>query len=159
MDAQSQRKPDDRPTAAQLGLSTPFCGPGSVRTLATLGPMGSATARRFALVAVLVLLGPAWCQPALVAGAADSAGTEVVRLAPTGSAPAPAIRRTSAGWWLYGSRPDLGRALVALTAVVLLSLLRPVPWSTLQAVRAAPSALARRRHVISLRAPPCLTAS
>jgi hypothetical protein len=44
--------------------------------------------------------------------------------------------------------------MLVLAVAGLLSLLRLVPWVTLAAVRAAPPSLVRRRHAISLRAPP-----
>jgi hypothetical protein len=67
----------------------------------------------------------------------------------------PAIRRHDAGgWWSARARPDHSRKLFALGLLALLSLVRLVPWATVDAVLLAPSPLGRRRHVISLRAPP-----
>jgi hypothetical protein len=48
--------------------------------------------------------------------------------------------------------------VVALGLLVLLALMGLTPWATLRAVPAVPSPLGRRRHVISLRAPPLLPA-
>ena len=116
--------------------------------------MGSATVRRFALVAAVLLLAPAWYRPLAVA-TREAAQPLTVGLATVGAAQAPAVRRhTGAGWWLHDLREDHGRSLVVLAVAALLSLLRLVPWLGLAAVRAVPSSLARRRHAISLRAPP-----
>ncbi len=120
--------------------------------------MGSAMLRRFAFVAAMVLLAPVWFRPAAVAHAAGSPGATVIGLAPAGAPPGPAIRRhTTGGWWLAGSRLEYGRALVVLAAVALLSVFRRAPWAILAASRSVPAPLARRRHIIALRAPPFST--
>jgi hypothetical protein len=117
--------------------------------------MGSATVRRFALVAALVLLAPLWCRPATVARAGEGPTPVLVRVDPTGTIPASAIRRhASVGWSTAGLRPLTGRSLLAVVVIALLSLFRLVRWATLDPLRSAPSALAPRRHVIALRAPP-----
>ena len=117
--------------------------------------MGSATVRRIALVAAIVLLVPVWSRPAVATGAPEGADAIFVRLGAGTASPTPAIRRhLSPGWWHAGTRADHGRALVALAVVALLSLLRLVRCSTVPSMRAAPSSLARRRYAIALRAPP-----
>lgn len=117
--------------------------------------MGSATIRRFAFVAAILLLAPAWCRPAAVAETLERSGRTLVGLAPAGAGAVPAIRRhTAGGWWTSAARTDLGRSLAAVGLLALLSLTTLMPWATLEAVRTAPSSLARRRHVIALRAPP-----
>ena len=117
--------------------------------------MGSATIRRFAFVAALLLLAPISCRASVVVRAAESYGVLVVGLTPSGGSAAPALRRhTSTGWWMAASRADHGRGLVAVGVVALLSLLTPARWSPLAAVRSARSPLTRRRHVIALRGPP-----
>jgi len=116
--------------------------------------MGSATIRRFALVAALLLLAPISCRPSVVVRAAENS-VFVVGLTRSGGSAAPAIRRhTSTGWWMVASRADHGRDLMAVGVVALLSLLTLAGWGRVAAVRAAPSPLSRRRHVIALRAPP-----
>ena len=120
--------------------------------------MGSATVRRFALVAAMVLLVPVWSRMADAAATVVPSDGVFVSLAATDAVPAPAVRRHVAGVWrLSAQRPEHGRSLVALAFVALLSLLRPVRWDALGAARSAPSPLVRRRHVISLRAPPLPT--
>lgn len=117
--------------------------------------MGSATIRRSAFVAAILLLAPVWCQPGPVPGALERPGRALVGLAPTGTATVPAIRRHATGaWWTAAVRADHGRFLAAVGLLALLSLMRLLPWATLEADRTAPSSLARRRHIISLRAPP-----
>lgn len=115
--------------------------------------MGSATIRRFALVAAVVLLAPIWCRPSAVVPTPDSSGVVLVGLAPTGGTSTPAIRRSAVGWWwTTASRADDGPHSAGVIA--LLALLTLAGWTPLVAVRSAPSPLARRRHVIALRAPP-----
>ncbi len=115
--------------------------------------MGSATARRFALVAVIALLAPLWWQP--VTGSVELAGTVVLRIAAPAPSPAPAIRRNvSTGPWVFGSRPLQGRLVVAALLMALVALVPVGPWTGVVAVGAGPSSLIRRRHAISLRAPP-----
>ena len=117
--------------------------------------MGSATIRRFAFVAAILLLAPAWCRPAAVAEAFESPGRTLVSLAPAGAGTVPVIRRHAAGaWWTTEHRAAHGRALAAVGLIALLSLTRPLFRAMLEAVRSAPSSLGCRRHVISLRAPP-----
>ena len=121
--------------------------------------MGSATIRRFALVAAMLLLVPVWCRPSVVERALEASGLAVVGLAPGGAGSVPAIRRHAGdGWSRAAARPDHGRTVAALGLLGLLSLMGLVPWATLRSVLAAPSLLGRRRHVISLRAPPLLVA-
>ena len=119
--------------------------------------MGSATIRRFAFVAAILLLAPAWCRPAAVAEAWERPGRALVGLAPAGAGTVPAIRRHASGaWWTAAARPEHGRALATVGMLALLSPTLLMPWAMFTAVRAAPSSLGRRRHVISLRAPPLL---
>ena len=121
--------------------------------------MGSATTRRFALVAAVLLLAPAWCRPPVAQRAVEAPGLAVVGLAPGGPGAVPALRRHAAdGWSRAGARLDHGRTVGALGLLGLLSLIGLAPWATLLAVLAAQPSLARRRHVISLRAPPLLAA-
>lgn len=117
--------------------------------------MGSAAIRRFAFVAALLLLAPIWCRPSAVAEALDAPGLAMVGLSPAGAGTVPAIRRQATGaWWTAGSRPDHGRNLAVAGLLALFALVGLTPWATLVAVRTAPASLGRRRHVISLRAPP-----
>jgi hypothetical protein len=117
--------------------------------------MGSATTRRFALLAAILLLVPVWCRPSVAHPVPKSPGLAVVGLAPGGPGAAPAIRRHAAnGWSRAVARVDQGRTLAALGLLGLLALIGLAPWTALHAVPAAPSPLGRRRHVISLRAPP-----
>ena len=121
--------------------------------------MGSATTRRFALVAAILLLVPVWCRPSVAETALEAGELAVVGLARAGAGSVPAIRRHAGdGWPRAASRPDHGRMVAALALLGLLSLIGLTPWATLRAVPAAPSPLGRRRHVISLRAPPLLVA-
>lgn len=121
--------------------------------------MGSATTRRFALVAVILLLAPVWCRPSVVRTALEGPVLAVVGLAPGGAGSVPAVRRHAAdGWSRAATRPDHGRTAAALSLVGLLALMGLAPWATVRALLAAPSPLGRRRHVISLRAPPPLLA-
>ena len=118
--------------------------------------MGSATIRRFALVAAMVLLAPIWCRPAAVVTPLKSAGAPLIGLAPTGGSSTPDIPRSGvAGWWT-ASRTDYARGPVAVGVVALLALLTLAGWAPLVAMRSSPSPLIRRRHVIALRAPPPL---
>ena len=117
--------------------------------------MGSATTRRFALVAAILLLAPVWIRPPVAQRAVAASGLAVVGLAPAGAAAVPAIRRHAGdGWSRTVARADQGRPVAALGLVGLLSLLGLTPWATLRSVVGLPSPLGRRRHVISLRAPP-----
>jgi hypothetical protein len=117
--------------------------------------MGSATVRRFAFVAALLLLTPVWCRSSLAPGAAQRPGEVLSALIQGDAGALPAIRRHDAGGvWNARVRPEHGRKLFALGLLALLSLIRLVPWATVEAVLTSPSALGRRRHVISLRAPP-----
>ena len=120
--------------------------------------MGSATVRRFALVAVMVVLVTLSGRPSVVDRAVGTTDAALVRIVSGTPPAAPAIRRHVApGGWILGSRVDHGRTLLALAVLAMLSLLRPLPWSTLDPLRSAPSSLTRRRHVIALRAPPVPT--
>lgn len=117
--------------------------------------MGSATIRRFAFVVAILLLAPAWCQSSVVARAVGTPGRALVGLTPGGAGTVPAIRRQLPGdWWAAGARLGPVRTLATLGVLALMSVLRLVPWATLAAARSALSSLGRRRHVISLRAPP-----
>lgn len=120
--------------------------------------MGSAAIRRFAFVAALLLLAPIWCRPSAVAEALvalDAPGMAMVGLTPAGAGTVPAIRRQATGaWWTAASRPDGGRSLTAVGLLALFALVGLTPWATLVASATAPPSLGRRRHVISLRAPP-----
>ena len=117
--------------------------------------MGSAAVRRFAFVAALLLLAPIWCRPSAVAEALDSPGLATVGLSPAGAGAVPAIRRQGTGsWWTAAVRYDNGRSLAAVGLGALFSLLGLLPWATLVSTSALSPSLGRRRHVISLRAPP-----
>jgi hypothetical protein len=121
--------------------------------------MGSATTRRFAVLAAILLLVPVWCRPSVAHTALNTHELAVVGLAPAGPGPVPAIRRlVGDGWPRAGARLDHGRAVAALGLAGVLSLMGLARWARLVAVRAAPPSLGRRRHVISLRAPPLLLA-
>ena len=121
--------------------------------------MGSATTRRFALVAAILLLAPVWCRPSVARSVMEAPGLAVVGLAPAGAGSVPAIRRHAGdNWSRAAARPDHGRTVAALGLLGLLSVFGLTPWAILRAVPAAPSTLGRRRHVISLRAPPLLLA-
>jgi hypothetical protein len=122
----------------------------------------SATVRRFALVAVLVLLVPAWGRSGPATGSVRAAASVLVRgakagtlSAPDAAAPAATMRRQAAGaLGLSGARSDHRRAMAALALVVLLALARTPAWARTRASRRAPSSLVRRRYAIVLRAPP-----
>lgn len=117
--------------------------------------MRSATVRRFAFVAALLLLAPVWCRSSMASGAAEASGPVLAGLTRGDAGALPAIRRHDAGaLWSARARLEQSRKLVALGLLALLSLVRRAPWATLRAARTAPSPLGRRRHVISLRAPP-----
>jgi hypothetical protein len=119
--------------------------------------MGSATIRRFAFVAAILLLAaPAWCRPGAVADARDRPGRALVGLAPAAAGTVPAIRRHAAGAWftIGAARADHGRAVAVAGLLGLLSLTRLLPWATVKAVSHVPPSIGRRRHVIALRAPP-----
>jgi hypothetical protein len=117
--------------------------------------MRSAAVRRFAFVAALLLLAPAWCRSSLASGAAEASGPILVGLSRGDAGTLPAIRRHDAGaLWGARARLEQSRKLVALGLLALLSLFRLAPWAAVRATRNAPSPLGRRRHVISLRAPP-----
>jgi hypothetical protein len=116
--------------------------------------MRSATSRRFALVAAMVLLAPIWCRPAVITTARQAPGTVLLALTPADHGATPAVRRQiSGGWRMAGTRSDFGRGLVLLGVAALLALVRPAPAARVAAARVAPP-LARRRHAIALRAPP-----
>lgn len=68
------------------------------------------------------------------------------------------LRLAGDGWSRSVARPDHGRTMAALGLPGLLSLLGLAAWAMLLVVLTAPPALGRRRHVISLRAPPLLLA-
>jgi hypothetical protein len=121
--------------------------------------MGSATTRRFALLAAILLLVPVWCRASVAHSAFDTHELAFIGPAATSPGSVPAIRRlTGDGWPRAGARLDHGRAVAALGLAGVLSLMGAAPWATLLAVRSAPPSLGRRRHVISLRAPPLLLA-
>jgi hypothetical protein len=122
----------------------------------------SATLRRFALVAVLVLLVPAWGRPGPATGSLRAATSVLVRAAkaealsaPDAAAPAATMRRQAGGaLGVSGARPDHRPALAALAFVALLALVRTPPWARRRASQRPPSSLVRRRYAIVLRAPP-----
>lgn len=117
--------------------------------------MGSATNRRFALVAAMLLLVPVWCRPSARDTVVEARELAVVGFAPGGAGSVPAIRRHAGdGWPRAAARPDQGRTVAALGSLGLLSLIGLARWASLRSVRAAPPSLGRRRHVVSLRAPP-----
>jgi hypothetical protein len=121
--------------------------------------MGSATTRRFALLAVILLLVPVWCRQSVAHTALDAHELAVIGLAPASPGSVPAIRRLAGdGWPRAGARLDHGRAVATLGLAGALSLIGLTAWATFLAVRSAPPSLGRRRHVISLRAPPLLLA-
>ena len=121
--------------------------------------MGSATLRRLALVAVILLLAPVWCRPSVADAAPREPSPVLVHMAKSGASAIPAIRRQAAGSWRSaGAGPDHGPVLTAIGLFGFLSLIALAPWATLPAMLAAPSPLGRRRHLISLRAPPHLRA-
>ena len=114
------------------------------------------TFRRFAFVAVIAVMEPLWghwaALPRLVVEA--STGT-VPAHAEIATAAVPSFRQhVEAVWRASKERPATSRSLAALAFLAVLSLLRPTPWRTLITAQPAPPALARRRHVIALRAPP-----
>jgi hypothetical protein len=117
--------------------------------------MRSATVRRFAFVAALLLLAPVWCRSSLATGVADASGHVLAGLNRADAGALPAIRRhDSGGLWVVRAGPEHSRKLFALGLLALLSLVGLVPWATVEASLTAPSPLGRRRHVISLRGPP-----
>ena len=121
--------------------------------------MGSAAIRRFALAAAMLLLVPAWSHRPPAIRALERPGQALVSLAPGPGASLPAIRRQSGGTWWGAARPDHGRVLALLGLLGILSLIRLAPWAMVRAALVAPPPLGRRRHVISLRAPPSLVGS
>jgi hypothetical protein len=118
--------------------------------------MGHPTVRRLALVAASVLLALVWYRPVIPSGVAVTAERPMVGYGPAGTGAAAAVvRQSHAGFSVHGTRPEHGKGLVVAGALVtLLALLRLVLWGPSDGPRAAPSSLARRRHVIALRAPP-----
>lgn len=121
--------------------------------------MRSATIRRFAIVAAMLLLVPLWSQPSTADRVLDRPGQALVTVAPGPGATVPAIRRQAAGSWWAAARADHGRTLVALGLLGMLALPSLAPWATVRAALVAPPPLGRRRHVISLRAPPLTVGS
>jgi hypothetical protein len=117
--------------------------------------MKSATVRRFALVAALLLLAPVWGRSTLASRAVEVPGHVLAGLSRGDPGTLPAIRRhDGGGLWSARARPEHSRKLFAIGLLALLSLIRLVTWATVDAIRTAPSPLGRRRHIISLRAPP-----
>jgi hypothetical protein len=116
--------------------------------------MRSATIRRFAFVAAMLLLVPVWSQPSAANRALDRPGQALISLVPGPGAAVPAIRRQSMGSWWAAARADHGRIIAALGLVGILALVSLAPWATVGAALVAPAPLGRRRHIISLRAPP-----
>jgi hypothetical protein len=117
--------------------------------------MGPATVRRFAFVAALLLLAPVWCSSSWASSAAEVPGHVLAGLSRGNDGTLPAIRRhDGGGLWSARVRPEQSRKLFALGLLILLSLIRLAPWASVEAILLAPSPLGRRRHVISLRAPP-----
>lgn len=121
--------------------------------------MGLATIRRLAFVAAMLLLVPAWSKPAQATKALDLSHRALVSLAPGLGTSVPAVRRQSTGNWWAAARVDHGRTVVAVGLLGLLSLIALAPWAIMDAALVAPPPLGRRRHVISLRAPPLLLGS
>jgi hypothetical protein len=123
--------------------------------------MGPATIRRLASVAAIILVAIVWCRPAADAGVAgpvqgaEASDRPMVARAPGGAGAAAAvIRQSHAGWLMHGARPDQGKGPLAAAVVALVLLLSPVLWDRSDRPHSALSSLARRRHVIALRAPP-----
>jgi hypothetical protein len=109
-------------------------------------------------VAVVLLLGIVWCRAPVVDLPVENGGRALVGSAPGGTGTVPALRRHATGGLLTtAARADHGRALAAWGLLALAALTRLLPWGTLEAVRSTPSSLGRRRHIISLRAPPLAT--
>ncbi len=116
--------------------------------------MRSATARRFALVAVMVVLVPGFCRAVSDARGLERTGGLFVGLAAAATAPALGIRRHATAWsWARASSTAPVRGPSTATLAALLSLLLLARWATLAALPAA-SPLSRRRHAIALRGPP-----
>jgi len=117
--------------------------------------MRSATIRRFALVAAMVMLAPLWCRPAAVISTLETSGALIVGVADAGATTAPAIRRqVTTGWWAAASRANQVRNLLVDGTLALLALFGVVLWARLVIRPGARSPLVRRRHIIALRAPP-----
>lgn len=117
--------------------------------------MGSATARRFALVAAMVVLVPVWFRAVPAVGAPAPSDGLFVGTTAASTAPAPAIRRIADSWpWAHGSSlaSTHGPSVAAMAA--LLALLLPARWARFCAAPRGVSPLARRRLVIPLRGPP-----
>lgn len=112
--------------------------------------MGSATARRFALVAAMVVLVPLWFRAVSAVDAPAPPDGLFVGMAVASSAPAPVIRRIGDSWPSSASAHDPTSAAMATLAALLLV----ARGATFCADLTGPSSLARRRHVISLRGPP-----
>lgn len=114
------------------------------------------TLRRFAFVAVIAVMEPLWGHWAALPRLVVEASTETVPAhAEIGTAAIPSFRQhVEAAWRGSKEQPATSRSVMALAVLAVLSLLRPTPWRTLVTARPAPPALARRRHVIALRAPP-----
>ncbi|HTJ75283.1 MAG TPA: hypothetical protein VL337_07945 [Acidimicrobiales bacterium] len=124
--------------------------------------MRSATVRRLALVAVLVVMVPAWGRSGPAPGSVRAATSVLVRAAKAGTlsahdaaSPAATMRRQAGGaLGVSGARPDHRRAPAALALVALLALAQNPAWSRTRAGQRPPSSLVRRRYAIVLRAPP-----
>ena len=112
--------------------------------------MGSATARRFALVAAMVVLVPVWFRAVSAVDVPAPADGLFVGMAVGSTAPAPVIRRIADSW--PSPSPAHGPASAAMAA--LLALLLLVRWAGSCATPRGVSPLALRRHVIALRGPP-----
>ncbi|HEX2048745.1 MAG TPA: hypothetical protein VHF27_13345 [Acidimicrobiales bacterium] len=112
--------------------------------------MRSATARRFALVAAMVVSVPFWFRAVSAVDAPAPADGLFVGMAVTATVPAPAIRRIADPWPSSASAHGVPIAPMA----TLLALLLLARWARLCAAPTGVSPLARRRHVIALRAPP-----
>ena len=117
--------------------------------------MVSATVRRAALVAAMVLLAPLGWLSESVQGPMERSEAVVARVVPPATPQGPAIRRqNNPGSWLFAFRSALGRGLLAVAVVTALALLHLAVWGRFTALPPAASSLVRRRHAISLRAPP-----
>ena len=112
--------------------------------------MGSATARRFALVAAMVVLAPVWFRAVSAVHAPEPSDGLFVGMAHASTVPAPVIRRIADSWPSSASAHAPTPAAVA----TLLALLVLARWARLCADPTGASPLARLRHVIALRGPP-----
>ena len=112
--------------------------------------MGSATARRFALVAAMVVLLPVWLRAVSAVDAPAPADGLFVGMAHASTVPAPVIRRIADSWpSSVSAHAPTPAAMASLLALVVLA-----RWARFCADPTGASPLARRRYVIALRGPP-----